>query len=73
MLPERLLAASKPVTVVDELSDPPVIILGIRGHDCNGRHLLDTMQLEVQVLPGLNIPYQAFEQRPATVGQHSHR
>ncbi len=47
LLPERLLATSKPVTVVDELSDPPVVVFRIRGHDCNGCHLLYTMQLEV--------------------------
>lgn len=31
------------------------------------------MQLVVQVLPGLHVPHQALQQRPATVGQHCHR
>ena len=71
--PERLLASSKPVTLSNEFCDSSVVVLGVRSHYCNGSHLLHTMQLVVQVLPGLDISDQALQQRSAAVWQNSHR
>ena len=46
-------APAKPVEGLQGRADHLVVVLGIGGHDDNGRSALDPVQLEVQALPRL--------------------
>ena len=51
--PEVVPAPAKPVEGLQGRADHLVVVLGIGGHDDDGRSALDPIQLEVQAFPCL--------------------
>ena len=62
--PEVVPAPAKPVEGLQGRADHLVVVLGIGGHDDNGRGALDAVQLEVQAFPRLRHPEMGFNRGP---------
>ena len=54
-MPEAVLTTPKPVEASQDLLNPLVVALGIRGHDGYRRHHLPAIQLPVEKFPRLQI------------------